>query len=100
MVTLATIAIRVSPVDRCGRWIRWVKTMTSVLGDLYLVPSVWRAIARKEVGFEQGICEEVPSLQIGNGTTSFSVTGSRGGVIDIDIGWEGGSPSFGATGNA
>ena len=77
-----------------------MKTMTSALPDWYLVPRLWRTIARKEVGFGQGICEEVPSLQIGNGMTSFSVTGSRGGVIVIDIGWEGGTPSFDATGNA
>lgn len=100
LVTLTAIAIRVSPVDLCGRCIRLVKTMTSTLPDWRLVPRIWWVYRGEEVGFMRGICEEVPSLQIGNGMTSFSVTVSRGGVIVIDIGWGGASPGFGATGNS
>jgi len=85
LAVLPAIAIGVSLVDRCGRGIRWVKLMTSILPYWHLVPSFRRGHRREEDGFMQGIREGVHRLQIGNGMTFFSVTASRGGVIVIDI---------------
>lgn len=100
LAMLTAIAIGVNAVDRCGKGIRWVKPMTSVLPDWHLIPSFWRTDRREEVGFRQGIREGVLRLQIGNGMPLFSVTASPGGVIVIDIAREGGSSSVGATGDA
>jgi len=95
------IGIKASAVDHRGSGIRWAKVMTRVLPYWCLNPGLYCAARGEGVGFRhwREAHEGMLMLQIVNGMTPFSVTGSRGGVIAIDIGWGRRCSSFNTAGD-